>query len=245
MNVNGLDSSIPQHATLVVILRRPQPGIGKQRIAADIGADLTFELAECLLATTVEDADAWPGPVVLAPESATDAVWARDLLARPSEVIPQPAGNLGQRINGVDGLARAAGHTHLIYIGSDAPVLNRDYYGRVPAALTAYDVVLGPADDGGVTLMGSRATWPSLGNLPWSSHELGNALELACRECGLTVYRLGSLYDVDLATDLPRLCEDLAMDHRPARKKLRAWLIDAKLNSPEMVAQHGTGTGTR
>ena len=75
MNACRPDSSSPEksnheHATLVVFLRRPVPGVGKRRIAADLGAAVTHTLANHLLAATLEDAGAWPGPVVLAPANA-------------------------------------------------------------------------------------------------------------------------------------------------------------------------------
>lgn len=240
MNANGHDSST---STLVVFCRRPAHGAGKRRIAADIGAELTFALSTHLLATTLEDVRSWPGPVILAPAEAADAAWAGTLLSRQCEIMPQPNGNLGRRINAVDRQARDAGHTDLVFIGSDAPLLNSDYFAQALTGLTAHDVVLGPAEDGGVTLMGARRRWPELGDLPWSSDRLKNALELICIEEGLTVYSLDRRYDIDLATDLPRLYEDLASDPRPARRQLREWLVEAKLTGPEARPQRETGEG--
>jgi glycosyltransferase A (GT-A) superfamily protein (DUF2064 family) len=245
MSAKHHDSSTRRPPTLVICLRRPAPGIGKRRIAADIGPELTFELAEHLLATTLEDANVWPGPVVLSPENATDAAWAGELLARRAEVIPQAAGNLGQRINGVDDRVRAAGHTRLIYIGSDAPVLNGDDYAAATAALAIHDAVLGPADDGGVTLMGAGRAWPELADLPWSSAGLGRSLALRCRERGLTVHKLKPRYDIDYVADLRRLGADLASDTRPGRGRLRAWLIRSKLSGPDAMAGPRMETETK
>ena len=215
--------------TLVVFCRRPQPGIGKKRIASDLGKAKTSVLAQHLLATALEDASHWNGPVVLAPASRGDAEWAGKLLDRPCEVIPQPEGNLGIRINAVDRELRRVGHTHVIFVGSDAPILDADYFARAAAALLTHDAVLGPADDGGVTLMGSRRAWPQLASLPWSSAELGDALELICIKNGLTVYSLDRRYDIDRANDLPRLYGDLRHDKRPARRRLRKWLAESGL----------------
>jgi rSAM/selenodomain-associated transferase 1 len=215
--------------TLVVFCRRPQPGIGKKRIAADLGATKTSVLAEHLLATTLEDASHWTGPVVLAPATEDDTAWAGELLDRPCEVMAQPEGNLGVRINTVDRELRQAGHTHLIFVGSDAPILDADYFARAATALSTHDAVLGPADDGGVTLMGSGRAWPQLAGLPWSSANLGDALELICIKEGLTVYSLDRRYDIDRANDLPRLYGDLRNDKRPARRRLRKWLAESGL----------------
>jgi len=215
---------------LVIFCRRPERGIGKRRVADTLGDRLALNLAEHLLTTTLEDANHWPGPVLLSPADPEDLDWARNLKSPRYQVIAQPTGNLGMRINAVDRVARTAGHKHFIYIGSDAPVLNEEYFAMARAALTNHDTVLGPAEDGGVTLMGSRHAWPDLANLPWSTTDLGSELELLCMKAGHTVYLLEPRYDIDRHTDLPKLYEDLRNDSRPARKNLCRWLEEANLS---------------
>jgi rSAM/selenodomain-associated transferase 1 len=224
MNPIRRNSSTPSPATLILFCKRPAPGVGKQRIAAEIGVGATCALAERLLATAVEDAESWPGPVILAPAEAADARWAESLLSRSCAVMPQSEGNLGRRINAIDVQARKAGHSDLIFIGSDAPMLDADYFAKAQAALASHDVVLGPADDGGVTLMGAKQPWPDIEALPWSSDQLGAKLELSCVKLGLSVYSLETRYDIDFASDLQRLSADIALDTRPARRKLCRWL---------------------
>lgn len=211
-------------ATLLVFCRRPGPGVGKQRLAPLLGAARTLELARLLLAAALEDAAAWPGAVVLAPAAAADTGWAAGLLARPVQVIPQPDGNLGERLMAVDRAARAAGHQRLLFIGSDAPVLDLTYLETAGQALSHRPVVLGPAADGGVTLMGNAAPWPELADLPWSSGQLATALATRCEATGLPVSWLAPRYDVDLGDDLAGLARDLADDPRPVRQTLYRWL---------------------
>ncbi|MCL4792207.1 MAG: glycosyltransferase [Gammaproteobacteria bacterium] len=215
--------SAAQHrpAVLVVFCRRPAIGTGKQRLAAEIGTAQAAEIATLLLATTLEDARSWPGPVVLAPSEAEDADWAATLLPRSATIIPQTAGNLGERLQGIDCRVRATQPGAVIYVGSDAPVLSEADYAAARKALMHHDVVLAPALDGGVTLMGARCPWPELAGLPWSSDQLCAALAAHCVAQGLDVATLQPVrYDVDLATDLQRLCADLRTDVRPARRIL-------------------------
>jgi len=215
-------------ATLVVFCRRPAEDHGKRRIAAVAGGAFARALGEHLLATALEDAAGWPGPVVLAPADAADAGWAAGLLAG-ARVVPQCAGGLGERLNHVDAAVRAGGATRVHYIGSDAPLLDFAFFARARRALDHADVVLAPAEDGGVTLMGARRPWPPLADLPWSTAELGETLGRRCRARGLTVAKLAPGYDVDEAEQLPRLAADLAGDPRPARRALRAWLLSVAL----------------
>jgi len=57
---------------------------------------------------------------------------------------------------------RALGHERVLFIGSDAPSLTVSDLLAAHTALDTADVVLAPARDGGVTLMGSRLAWPDL-----------------------------------------------------------------------------------
>jgi hypothetical protein len=233
MNRTGADSS-----TLVVFCRRPGPGVGKQRVAAAAGAERALALGERLLATAIEDADSWPGPVALAHASPDDRSWAAGLLERPATIVAQGEGNLGARLGRVDAALRAAGHARLIYIGSDAPLLDYTYFARARLALAHADVVLGPAEDGGVTLMGARVPWPDLTDLPWSTGALGDSLDRRCRARGLSVRELDPQYDVDEIEILPRLFRDLARDPRPARCALRQWLDS---HAPELIVEPRRG----
>ena len=161
---------------------------------------------------------------MLAPASAADRDWAAGLIQRPARVVPQENGNLGARLNYLDQALRRDGPARLLYIGSDAPLLDYAYYARARIALDHADVVLGPAEDGGVALMGARVPWPELDDLPWSTADLGEALHRRCRARGLHVRELAVQYDVDELAQLPRLYRDLARDPRPARSALRHWL---------------------
>lgn len=238
-------SDIARNSTaLVVFCRRPTPGIGKQRLAAEIGSATAAEIAELLLGAALEDAACWPGPVVLSPSEVHDAEWAARLLDRPVHVIPQPAGNLGERLQAVDRRVREHHRAAVVFIGSDAPTLGEQDYAAARSALMHDDVVLVPALDGGVTLMAARNAWPGLTDLPWSSDQLYAALVERCATQGLRVASLPPGYDVDLAADLQRLCTDLHTDQRPARRILYRRLCSlgySPLETGQQRGDHGCG----
>jgi rSAM/selenodomain-associated transferase 1 len=215
----------PSGSVLVVFCRRPRLGQGKQRLARALGATDALAIAQALLECALEDAAAWPGGLVIAPEHPAEARWAASLLERAATVQPQPPGNLGERLNAVDAAVRRLGVERVLFIGSDAPSLTLSDLLAAQAALDGSDVVLVPAQDGGVTLMGSRRAWPDLAPLPWSEPTLGQTLEECCHSHGRSVTRLADSYDVDEVSDLGTARRALADDDRPARRRLHELLV--------------------
>ena len=215
-------------STLVVVYKKPCPGVGKQRLAAQLGSQLTLDIAHALLACVLADARQWPGPVVLAPASSNDTQWTQQQARRIGSaccVTPQIEGNLGQRLNALDAALRRRNREKLVFIGSDAPGLNEDDFQMVRDQLQIHDVVLIPADDGGVVLMAGRKPWPELSALPWSTPRLAVALAAACRASGLSVTVVRQGYDIDEADDFFRLTDLLASDIRPERRALHALAV--------------------
>jgi len=207
-------------ACLVVFCKRPALFHGKQRLAQTIGAKQALKFAQAFLDCALEDARAWPGPVVLSPASSGDVSWAKTLLDRDCRIVAQPQGGLGQRLWDIDRTLRREGHRKVIFIGTDAPALTPMHYAQARAALDTADIVLGPAADGGVTIMGARTPWPDFRLLPWGTSELGQALDALCRRHGHSTQALSPSYDIDVEADLSRLSTDLSGDRRPARQRL-------------------------
>ena len=209
---------------LVVFCKRPKMFQGKQRLAETIGAEQCLVFARSFLDCALEDAAAWPGRVVLSPASCDDEAWATGLLERDFEVLAQPNGGLGERLQAIDRELRKSGHKNLVFIGTDAPALKPAHYEETRREITLFDVVLAPASDGGVVIMGSSVPWPELQALPWSTDQLGEALAAKCIDDGLGVKSISASYDIDVEADLLKLSRDLERDKRPARQRLHRQL---------------------
>lgn len=218
-------------ATLVLVCKRPLLGHGKQRLAAWIGERQALQIAEHLLGCALEDLHSWSGPTVIAPDSSEHFDWASALVPH-ARCVPQACGNLGERLNTLDQMLRAAGHRRLVFIGSDAPALRLDDYQRARTALREADTVLIAASDGGVALMASNRPWPDLARLPWSTEELGQSLAAACRQAGHSVSICGESFDIDEPRDLARAWVELADDQRPARLRLRQVMATLRQEAP-------------
>ena len=206
--------------TLILFCKRPAPGFGKQRLAAEIGTDAAFQVAKGLLGCALEDLRNWPGPVVVSPSCTEEIDWAATLLSREYEVIPQTDGNLGERIESIDLMLRQRGQYRQIVIGSDAPELSLELLSAADGLLDEVDVVFSSAEDGGVSLMGTRSGWPSLKAMPWSTETLGQALQVGCEQNQQRVDWAQECSDVDRLMDLRRIHRTLQADERSARRVL-------------------------
>lgn len=206
--------------TLILFCKRPAPGFGKQRLAAEIGTDAAFEIAKGLLACALEDLNNWTGPVVVSPSCTEEIDWAATLLSREYEVIPQTDGNLGERIESIDRALRKRGQYRQMVIGSDAPELSIELISAADGLLDEVDVVFSAAEDGGVSLMGTRSGWPALEVMPWSTETLGQALAAGCEQNQQSVAWAEACSDVDRLMDLRRIRRTLRADDRTARRAL-------------------------
>lgn len=218
--------------TLVVFCKRPKLNQGKQRLTNNISAKQTLIIAKALLACAIEDAENWLGPVAIACSDTTDLLWAQSLLEN-AQVIPQlpqdcsvnaaktsKTSNLGERLNYVDKTLRQLGHQQLVFIGTDAPILDGKHYQSVTSSLNNHDIVFSQADDGGVAIMANNQPWPILTSLPWSTEQLSSAIYTLCQQHNLSVKYVLPSYDIDYIADLQKLLIDLQADERPMRKAL-------------------------
>ncbi len=196
--------------------------VGAPRLAAAIGPEGAAEFAQSTWACALEDAAAWPGPVIIALAQAGDLAWANSFAPGEWSILSQSGGNAGERINAIDQQLRRQGARSLVYVGTNAPIHKEEDYAGARAALENADVAIAPAAAGGVTLMGNRRPWPDLAALGWNTSRLGAELAYLCEREGLRVAKLPRRYELDGLADLARLAEDLATDTRPKRIALRA-----------------------
>lgn len=207
---------------LAVFCRQPRIGVGKQRLAATVGAVAAYRIAAALWQCVREDLQEWQGDVVLAVADSIEMAWAHDEAnkLRRAAVLQQPSGNLGARLQAIDTTLRARGPNRIVCIGSDAPALSVVRLTEIADALRHNDVALAPAADGGVVAMASRVAWPPLADLPWSTPLLGKALADRCSAAGMSIATTPTSFDVDTAVDLSVALAKLRDDPRPARRAL-------------------------
>jgi len=194
-------------ARILIFAKAPEPGRVKTRLIDTIGAERAALLYTHLLDRTIRGVcSARLAPVALwcAPDS-SHPLFVAAARRYGVALCQQGEGDLGQRMS--DALAAAlVDAAYCVLIGGDIPGMNDDYIGLALDALRqGRDAVLGPAEDGGYTLIGLRRPEPSLfGGIAWGTGEVATSTRQRMRGAGLHWEELPTLWDVDRPADLWR-----------------------------------------
>jgi rSAM/selenodomain-associated transferase 1 len=143
---------------LVVMARAPQPGRVKQRLARDIGATAAARFYRAILAEQIR-------------RLSRDPRWTLWLFVTPDHDLAHPAwysphrlkvsgqgrGDLGERMKRP---FRVLPPGPVVLVGSDIPLMRPHHIWRAFRLLGRYDLVFGPASDGGFWLIGARRSRP-------------------------------------------------------------------------------------
>src|SRR5262249_53699732 len=125
------------------------------------------------------------------------------------DLLPQTGGDLGDRLSGAFQTLFGRGLRPILAIGADSPDLPLRLLDEAVRVLRAerHDVVLGPALDGGYTLIGlSRPHAEPFRAVPWSTNAVLAVTRERCSVAGLSVHLLDPWEDVDDGESLYRLC---------------------------------------
>jgi uncharacterized protein len=181
---------------LILFVRAPQLGLGKRRLAREIGdvATARFErLMLALLLRRLARDRRWRLRIAVNPDKARHHAryWRRGI-----EVAGQGVGDLGVLM--LRALA-ACPPGPVVLVGGDIPALSAHHVAVAFRVLGGRDLVFGPAEDGGFWLVGVRRRPrlpPLFDKVRWSSpHALADALAGLPRR--VTVGFVDRLEDVD------------------------------------------------
>jgi len=120
-----------------------------------------------------------------------------------------------------------SGSRQVIAFNSDSPHLPPSALERAFAVLESFDVVVGPTQDGGYYLVGAKASHPALFESDgMSTAGALEALMVRGRIRQLSIGLVDPFYDIDVASDLNRLAEELRLAPEKAPRTavwLREW----------------------
>jgi rSAM/selenodomain-associated transferase 2/rSAM/selenodomain-associated transferase 1 len=115
----------------------------------------------------------------------------------------QGDGDLGQRMERAFVEAFQDGMERVLIVGTDCPGLTAETARQAFARLDDFDIVLGPARDGGYYLIGLKRSAPGLfRGIPWGTEQVLEKTLATANEIPLRVSLLDPLDDVDRTHDL-------------------------------------------
>jgi len=198
-----------KHA-LVVMARVPSAE-GKSRLSEVLNPEQREVLQWAFLRDTLEKVGRAAGVKVFIAATPTDCINELRLALGPeAAIIHQPNGDLGQRMFSALCYAHSLGYAPVIIIGTDTPLLPIAYLTTAVSMLDEYQVVCGPALDGGYYLIGmGRPREGLFQNIHWGGSDVLQRTVTACRRYHLTYGLLEPLSDVDRPTDLLALAEEI------------------------------------
>lgn len=190
--------------TLGMFVKNPEPGRVKTRLAAAIGDSAAAQLYRGFVTDLIQRFRSTGSRRVLAYSPAEAA--CREFFTQQSagsyELWPQPITGLGTRMRQ---FFEAFGPEPVVLIGSDSPTLPAGFPDVAFAMLKHADVVLGPATDGGLYLIGlnqQRRAWPIFDGIDWSTARVLDQVMRRLVELEARVEVLPPWYDIDEPNDL-------------------------------------------
>ena len=207
---------------VLIMARAPRRGEVRRALEPVLGVNGCLALQSTLITLAMDwAAEVAPGRVHVAYEPADAGPEIRTLTPDEVALFPQNGDGIGGRL--ADAIGRVFAHSSgpLLVAWADIPRLSRDHAtGALSDLESGADIVLGPAIDGGLYLLGIQRPRPVLFSLP----------ERAWRAADVVAIAAAAAQDGGLEIGILRAERPL---HRPA--DVRAYLADPML--PEAVGR--------
>jgi len=201
---------------LVVCAKAPLPGQAKTRLTPRLSPEDAASLAQAFLRDVLAVGEAVPEcdlTLAYTPRGTRECMAA---LAGPRWRLRLQRGpDLGQRLSHAFGSLLRTPRDRVVITGSDSPLLTPERLDEAFAALDRADLVIGPCDDGGYYLIGSRTEdgepFPEgiFAGVRWSTDLAFADTVTNANWLGLSRAVLEGVYDVDDFRSLQRLVDDL------------------------------------
>lgn len=192
---------------ILIMAKAPIPGTVKTRLG--LPPETAAGLQSALIWDTAEKASSL-APTTLAGAPADRLDLLRPLAPEGVALIPQPEGDLGDRMLAATRTLFADHPAPVLLLGTDVPTLPKDAIKDAASALETHDLSIIPSSDGGYVLLGlGRLVTEVFRGVDWSTEAVYGQTLRRAEGAGLSVYEGDAWYDVDAPADLARLREEL------------------------------------
>ena len=185
---------------LIIFTKNLVHGKVKTRLSSTVGNDKAFEIYKQLVehTSTVTQELNCDKVVFYTEEIEVNDVWKNDYQKQL-----QIGNNLGEKMMMAFNYVFKNKYSKAVVIGCDCPELSKQIINDAFEQLNNYDVVIGPAADGGYYLLGIKKMNEHLfENIEWSTSTVLAETVKRCKEIELSYYSLITLHDVDEEKDL-------------------------------------------
>jgi uncharacterized protein len=215
------------NSALIIFAKAPIPGQVKTRLCPPLTADEATTLHGSFVLDTLERTRTavaklkLPFDRFLACSPSSAAVFFKIMEERQVVMlIDQQGDDLGARMSRTFETMFARGYKRVLIVGTDVPSLPLEHYKQAHTLLDKYDVVLGPALDGGYYLIGLNKPTPALfENIPWSTDRVLPLTREKANRLGLSIGLLPEWRDIDTIEDLLALIAASSLDARKPKNE--------------------------
>ncbi|MBD2362444.1 TIGR04282 family arsenosugar biosynthesis glycosyltransferase [Anabaena minutissima FACHB-250] len=189
---------------LIIFTRYPEPGKTKTRMIPALGTLGAADLQRQMTEYTLSQAQALQNSISIEVRFAGgDLQLMQEWLGYSLLYQCQGEGDLGDRMarSLFDSFEKNA--AQVIIIGTDCPDANSQILAQAFAQLQTFDLVLGPALDGGYYLIGLRRFIPELFlNINWGTDQVLQQTVDVAKKLNISYVCLPALSDIDRPEDL-------------------------------------------
>jgi uncharacterized protein len=201
-------------ATIEARTHRSAEGHGhhlKNGLVAEWGVEAAAVLQQAMLFDTL---DIWDSDSVLAPGGRRVLVyapsdagpWFDALLPASFALQPQVGGDPGQCLHAFMRHELEEGASRVVVIGSDSPTIDPTIVVSAFLCLEGRDLVLGPATDGGIYLVGARGSVPPIfAGIDWNRPNVLSQAVDRLKDTGLSLSLLPPWYRINQPNDVRML----------------------------------------
>jgi len=192
---------------LIIFIKNPVLGTVKTRLAKSIGDPLALEVYKDLMCKCREETMAVDASRYLFYSNRiTNDEWPKNSFIK----FLQDGGDLGNRINSAFYAVQEGKENKTLIIGSDCFDLTTELIEEAFEKLNNVDLVIGPANDGGYYLLGTKKYHPFLfENISWSTPSVFFETINKAKKNNLSFSSLIELVDIDTLEDLNQSSYDL------------------------------------
>lgn len=182
---------------ILAFLKAPVEGLVKTRLAKDLGHAEALRIYRLLVEHQLSNIpDGWSLEVHY--HGCDDEGMMSAWLGQGYSYFKQAEGDLGDKLDHAFRTAFERNGGPCIAIGGDCPYLDEAIFNEAMLAQASCDIVIGPANDGGYYLIGSKSYRPKLfDNISWSTEETLNMTLSNIDKLGWHHILISALDDVD------------------------------------------------